>query len=430
MGPKVAIVKGENPSEMLKSAFQLFDRFQDKINGKNVVIKPNLGAWSTALPKNANKLVVTSKEVLMATISLVKELGASSVTIAESAFIDLEMDPIYKDMSLKKDFKDENVKLVDLAKGPFRKVELFDKTSVELSELILDAECLINMPMLKTHGQTIVSVAIKNLKGALSHQSKRTFHRKGLEKMVAHLSSVVKPTINIVDGLVGLEGFGPVQTGTPIKVGVLIVSDNLVATDAVATSIMGFNPQEIPHVKMASDLGNGPIELSQIDLVGESIESVKAPFEPSPSGFAIYEHACRLIDIPAGQILGYYTNHWCSMCTMNFVGSLWALRDDCGINYKQKLFIVSDQAELPDHYEGQLVLYGNCQARNKAKLQDDEYIFIKGCPPSQLSVYSAFGKLLYSRPRFIWGLMKRIFKTLAGSKLSSLEQWKEESPAI
>ena len=425
---KVAIVKGTDPSEMIQNALQLFDNYQGKISGKNVVIKPNLGAWSTILPKIANENVVTNKDVLLATIALVKELGASSVTIAEGAFVDLEMDPIYKDMGLKKDLKDQNVELVDLAKGPFRKVELDDKLSVEISELILDADCLINMPMLKTHGQTIVSIAMKNLKGALSHQSKRTFHRNDLEKMIAHLTSVIKPTFNIVDGIVGLEGFGPVQTGTPIKVGVIIVGDNLVATDAVASSIMGFNPQEIPHIKMANDLGNGPIELSEINFTGESVENVKVPFEPAPTGFAIYEHACGLIRIPEGQIHGHYTNHWCSMCTMNFVGSLWALRDDCGNNYKQKIFVVSDQADLPEQYEGQLILYGNCQARNKSKLKDNEYIFIKGCPPSQLGNYSAFGKALYSKPRFVWGLLKRIFKTLAGSNLSPLEIWKEESP--
>jgi hypothetical protein len=192
---------------------------------------------------------------------------------------------------------------------------------------------------------------------------------------------------------------------------------------------MGFNPEEIPHIKMAADIGNGPIALSEIEVVGESIENVKTPFEPSPKGFAIYEHACGLIRIPEGQIHGYYTNHWCSMCTMNFVGALWALRDDCGENFKQKIFVVSDQADLPKKYEGQLILYGNCQARNKSKLNDDEYIFVKGCPPKLLANYSAFGKALYSKPRYVWGLLKRIFKTLVGSGLHPLEQWKEEPPS-
>ncbi len=428
MNSKVAISKGTMPRDMLKDAFSLFNNFKEKVAGKNVVIKPNLGAWSVFIPKHANEWVATSKDVIRATISLVQELGAASVTIAESPFIEVDMSKIYKDMGLKKEFKNQNVSLVDLSKGPFQKVELYDGVSVEISKLILDADCLINMPMLKTHGQTIVSIAMKNLKGTLSNQSKRLFHRKDLEKAIAHLSKIIKPTINIVDGLIGLQGFGPVQTGSPIKVGVIIVGDNIVATDAVATTIMGFNPHEVPHLKMANELGIGPIDLSEIELIGESIDVVTVPFEPSPTGLAIYQHASSLLKIPKDWISGNYTNHWCSMCTMDFVGSLWALKDDNGTNYKQKLFVVSDQAEIPTTYEGVLVLYGNCQAKNKSKVENKDSIFVKGCPPSQMSVYTTFGKLLYPRKRYVWGLFKRIFKTLRGSKLSGLEHWKEEVP--
>lgn len=429
MGFKVAIIKGENPSQMLASAFQHFSNFKEKIQDKKVVIKPNFGAWSTLLPKFANEWVITNKELLLATISLVQQLGASSVTVAESAFIDLDMAPIYQDMGLRKQLKDSNVELVDLAKGPFQKVELFEKTVIEIPNTILEADCFINMPKLKTHGQTTVTLGIKNLKGTLSHQSKRIFHRRGLEQALAHLLKHIKPTINIIDGIVGLEGFGPVQTGEPIKVGIIIVGDNVVATDAVAASVMGFDPSEIPHIKYASQLGNGPIQLSEIELVGERIEDVKVPFKPCPTGFAIYEHASSLIGIPADMIRGQYTDHWCSMCTMNFVGSLWALKDDCGTKYKQKLFVVSDQSAIPDDYEGKLILYGNCQAHNRSKAANDDYIFLKGCPPSQMSVYTTLGKLLYSRPTLTWGLLKRIFKTLGRSKLSDLEQWTEMKPS-
>ncbi|MHA1264981.1 MAG: DUF362 domain-containing protein [Candidatus Helarchaeota archaeon] len=426
MGTKVAIVKGENPSEMLSMGFAFFDNFQEAIIGKNVVIKPNLGAWSTLLPKFTNEWIVTSKDLLLALISFLKDLGATSVTVAESAFIDNDMNAIYKDMGLKKALKRQEVSLVDLSQGPFRKVQLFDNIMIELPELILNAECLINMPKLKTHGLTTVTLGVKNLKGTLSHQSKRIFHRKGLDTAIAHLTTVIKPTINIIDGLVGLEGFGPVQTGKPIKVGVLIIGDNVVATDAVAASIMGFNPREIPHLKLASELGNGPLDLSEIEILGESIKAVTIPFEPCPTGLAIYEYGSNIVGLPPDMIKGNYSSHWCSMCMMNFIGSLWALKDDCGTNYKQKLFVVSDQAEIPKEYEGKLILYGNCQARNRSKVGD--HIFLKGCPPSQLSVYSTFGKLLYPRTKAIWGTFKRLFKTLFKTKLSSLEQWKDMNP--
>ncbi|MFX1297676.1 MAG: DUF362 domain-containing protein [Promethearchaeota archaeon] len=422
MDAKVAIVKGGSPPEMLQRAFQHFDNFQDKIKGKNVVIKPNLGAWSTILPRHTNEWVVTSKEVLFATISIVQEIGASSITIAESAFIDTDVKKIYKDMGLKKELKEKNIDLVDLTEGPFQKIELYDNVSVEIAELIVNAECLINMPMLKTHGLTTVSLGMKNLKGILSDQSKRLSHRRGLHKTLAHLSSIIKPTINIVDGIIGLEGIGPVQTGTPIEVGVLIVGDNLIATDAISAFIMGLNPEEIPHIKIANQLGNGPLNPSSIELVGDSIESVKVSFEPAPSSIVGTRQVLSWWGLPEDQVFLKYSDHWCSMCFMNLMGTIWALRDDAGTQMKNKLYVIADRGEVPTEYEGKLILYGNCQARNKAKVHNGDYIFIKGCPPSQMSVYTTLGKTLYSRKRFIWGMLKRLFK---GKKLSWLPQWRE-----
>lgn len=408
---------------MLKEALAHFNNFRDKIEGKQVVIKPNLGAWSTILPRHTNEWVVTSKEVLKATINLVKDLNASSITVAESAFIDTDISKIYKDMGLTKELKDTQVELVDLSEGPFRKVELYDKVSVEISELILDAECLINVPMMKTHGLTVVSLGMKNLKGTLSNQSKRVFHRKGLAKTIAHLSSTIKPTINIVDGIVGLEGLGPMQTGKPIEVGVIIVGDNLVATDAVAASVMGFNPKDIPVLKIANELGNGPIELSSIDIQGESVESSKVSFEPAPSGEESIKWFQKNINLDEDTYSLLYSDHWCSMCFMNCVGTIWALSNDAGPNLKVKPVVLADQTEIPAEYDGKLILFGNCQAKNRAKVQNDDYVFIKGCPPSQMSTYTALGKAVYPRGRFIWALLKRLFK---GKKLSWFPHWKEE----
>ncbi len=408
---------------MLREAFQHFNNFEDKIKGKKVIIKPNLGAWSTILPRHTNNWVVTSKDVLIATVNLVKELGASSITIAESAFITTDITNIYKDMGLLKEFKDTNVEFVDLNEGPFQKVKIFDDVSIEISELILNAECLINVPMMKTHGLTVVSLGMKNLKGTLSEQSKRVFHRKGLAKTIAHLSSIIKPTINIVDGLVGLEGLGPVQTGKPVEVGVIIVGDNLVSTDAIASSIMGFNPAEIPTIKLANELGTGDIDLSTINIYGESVDAVRVPFEPAPSGTEAvrwFQECIGLNEIPYELL---YSDHWCSMCFMNCVGTIWALANDAGPNLKVKPLVLADQIEIPAEYEGKLILFGNCQAKNKAKVQNGDYVFIKGCPPSQMSVYTALGKAVYPRGRFIWGLMKRLFK---GKKLSWFPHWKEE----
>ncbi|MFX0136841.1 MAG: hypothetical protein ACFFDN_24605, partial [Candidatus Hodarchaeota archaeon] len=99
---------------------------------------------------------------------------------------------------------------------------------------------------------------------------------------------------------------------------------------------------------------------------------------------------------------------------------VWALRDDAGKKYKQKIFLLSGKAELPETYEGQLVLWGNCQRKN-LKNREKEAVFVKGCPPSLLKGYMSLGKAMYSKRSFYWGLIKRLFKGM--NKIGKMAHW-------
>lgn len=97
----------------------------------------------------------------------------------------------------------------------------------------------------------------------------------GISKVIVDINTVLKPALTVIDGFIGMEGPGPVN-GTPVKMDLVLVGKDVVATDAVACRVMGINPHEIKHIKKAHEKGIGTID--GIDILGEKIENVKRSF--------------------------------------------------------------------------------------------------------------------------------------------------------
>ncbi len=114
---------------------------------------------------------------------------------------------------------------------------------IKVAKRVLDADFLINVPTMKTHVATGVSLCLKNLKGVLPENEKRRSHFLGVNKFVTDLNSIVKPHLCVIDGTVAMEGDGPMQ-GTPVHLGVLVAGCDPVATDLIATRVMGLDPWE------------------------------------------------------------------------------------------------------------------------------------------------------------------------------------------
>ncbi len=113
--------------------------------------------------------------------------------------------------------------------------------------------------------------------GILYGWPKNVFHQAGIEKSILDINAAVRPHFAIVDGIIGMEGDGPIM-GKPKHVGVIVMGRNLPAVDATCCRIMGINPRKIGYLSVAS--GNlGPIKESNISQRGETIESVRTDFE-------------------------------------------------------------------------------------------------------------------------------------------------------
>ncbi|HXH83579.1 MAG TPA: DUF362 domain-containing protein, partial [Candidatus Tectomicrobia bacterium] len=151
-----------------------------------------------------------------------------------------------------------------------------------LPQTVLAAELFVSMPKLKTHHWAGVTLSMKNLfgivPGAIYGWPKNPLHWAGIEQSILDLNSTLpRPQLSIVDGIVGMEGNGPIQ-GRPKAAGVLIFGADPVAVDATATRVMGLEPWQVRYLAEAERfLGN--LADDRIQQIGEPLERVVQRFE-------------------------------------------------------------------------------------------------------------------------------------------------------
>jgi len=272
---KVAIVKCDNynPDEVLKSikeGLKLIGGVEKFVkNGEKILLKPNLLA-----PDPPETGTTTHPIVFEAIAKVFIEYDAHIYYGDSPAFYDplkvAKKAGIYEKAiklnCILSDFK--NSKKVYFNQGRQNKV-------FEIAKGVLEADGLISLPRLKTHGLTLLTGAIKNQFGCIPGTRKSAFHVKLPEvekfsQMLVDLTMLIKPRLYIMDGIFAMEGNGP-RRGNLIKLGVLLLSSDPVALDTVASQIIRLNPYRVlPTVKgMESGLGN----MEDIEIVGDSIKN-------------------------------------------------------------------------------------------------------------------------------------------------------------
>jgi uncharacterized protein (DUF362 family) len=134
---------------------------------------------------------------------------------------------------------------------------------------------------MKTHHLAGVTLSMKNffgiMPGIIYGWPKNVLHWAGIHESILDINATVKPQLAIIDGIVGMQGDGPIM-GTPVRSNVLVMGRNLPAVDATCARIMGINPNKIPYLKRASGR-LGTIGESNIIQWGESINQVHKDFQ-------------------------------------------------------------------------------------------------------------------------------------------------------
>ncbi len=386
---KVAIQKFKKNSEIVKKAVKNADGFVNLPLNAKVVIKPNIVVWlSTPFPKWG---VITTSAIMEEIVIMLKEYGVSDITIAEGSLqMSLKEKHIgqksFEGLGYHKLQKRYGVKLVDVWERPFEKIEIADGLTLKLNADLLASDFLVNVPVLKTHAQVKVSLGIKNLKGFLNVGSRKKCHSadpdKDLDYMISRLPKLLPPSATIIDGIYTIER-GPSFDGKPRKSNLVIASSNLIAADMVGAKVLGHEPFDIPYiVQAAADQGISS-DLSEIEVVGEKIEDVKASHKYT---FPYNKENTLPLSMEKMGIKGLsfhkYDSSLCTYCSA-IIGKFLTI---IAMSYKGKPF---DDVEFLTGKRMKIcpkmkksILVGQCICSlNKDYKGPGQIVKIKGCPP-------------------------------------------------
>jgi len=231
---------------------RVFTDDQLALRGKKVLLKPNFVEFHRGRPINTDIRLIA--QVAEACLSL----GAAEVLVGEAA--GHRRDPWYSTLNPElRNSLDSRVRCLDLNHG--NAVRLSNKGTdtgfqyFYVAEAVVNADVVISMPKMKTHHWMGVTLSLKNLLGVLPGifygWPKNPLHVHGIENSIVDLALTVPVHYAVVDGVIGMEGDGPVM-GTAKKVGAVIMGKHLLAVDSTAARIMGFNPRKIIYLKMAA----------------------------------------------------------------------------------------------------------------------------------------------------------------------------------
>jgi uncharacterized protein (DUF362 family) len=249
------------------------------VKGKSVLLKPNLVEPSKAAPH-----VNTHPLVVRAVAEVFRSWGAREVFVAEGQGHCRDTGYVLEQSGLGPILDEAKLEFVDLNHDDVfakpNRLGFTDLGALQLPASLKRADIVVSLPKLKTHHWAGVTLSMKNLfgmmPGVVYGWPKNVLHHAGIPGSILDINAAVKPSLAIVDGIVGMEGDGPIM-GTPRASGVLIMGTNLPAVDATGTRLMGINPSRIPYLIGASGR-LGPIAENHICQRGERVDLLTQSF--------------------------------------------------------------------------------------------------------------------------------------------------------
>ena len=280
---RVAILHAHQYSQELDQLLAAGLRlFPINLTAKTVVLKPNLVDYIPGDTINTHPLLV------FAAAEAFRRLGAKSVVVAEGPGHQRDTQLVLSQSGYEQCLKDEKIRFVDLNRDELIRTRLrasyTGMRALWLPRTVLHADFLVSMPKIKAHHWSGVTLSMKNMfgvvPGARYGWPKNILHWKGIQESILDLCATVPIHFVIADGIVAMEGNGPLN-GTACAFGKIVLADDPVAADATCARLMGFHPERVSHIREGSRfLGNASPFL--IDQVGETVASPTTPFEVVP----------------------------------------------------------------------------------------------------------------------------------------------------
>ena len=275
----VSIVKASGYTmDVYDTVYRMIADHSLDVRGKRIVLKPNLVEY------DANTAINTHPTIVHATFEAFRKLGATDVRIAEGpghrrGTLDLADAAGYFSTVAK--FEEQFTDLNTDAVAKRTIVEPVSKLkSLYLPHTVLDCDLLVSVAKMKTHHWAGATLSMKNLfglvPGAVYGWPKNVLHWAGINESIVDLHHLFPKQFAVVDGIIGMEGNGPIQ-GTPKYAGVLVAGSDPAGVDATCCRVMGIDPKQISYLQMArgvENLGEGAFRQT-----GERIASVRTNFE-------------------------------------------------------------------------------------------------------------------------------------------------------
>jgi uncharacterized protein (DUF362 family) len=382
----VALIKYDQTPNALRKALELCDGFEKLKTTDKILIKPNAGqGLKRTQPPNG---VVTTTAVLGDLIGLLRDYGCSDITIGEGPILlpEFRWDPAraFEWSGIKQLAQELSVKLVDFNEGEFARFVMGGKR-VEVSKVALEADFLINVPVLKAHRQSMVSIGLKNLKGCLHNTSKKNFHRFGLGRFIALLNTKIRTDLAIIDGIYALQR-GPWGDDAH-RLDLLIAGKDVLSCDLVGSTVLGIDPKTVPHFQEFAQMTGRSLDVESIDVKGERIEDVatKLEWRLVLAGETLREdYGVKgvAMDDPGALV--------CTACgTTAWTGICQYLEENRGATFDSMEFCMG----LGPKAKGEsrhVFLLGNCAITANKERKDA--IRLKGCPPSIQETYDILKK--------------------------------------
>ena len=265
----------------LRNLWQISD--MPDVRGKSVLIKPNL------LDEVNDNLATTNPKFVGAVLDLLAEMGVGKIMVGEGSAFRRDSYSVAENCGLARELDLHAVPFVDLNYDELAPVHvkdgwIRDSDTLWLPKKVLDAEYIISIPKLKTHHWAGVTLSLKNLLGIIPGSRygwpKNIIHMNGINATILGLYQTLPPVLSIVDGIIGMEGNGPLF-GKPVQHGLLAMGKDPLAVDVMCAKLMGFSIDMIPYLGGAAMAGIG--QAQKIESRGIDPEALQQQYEAPPT---------------------------------------------------------------------------------------------------------------------------------------------------
>ncbi len=388
--PVVSVRNYESSPQTLAGALEDINGFEGLDPAHRVLIKPNLVGWDPEYPI-APYAVYTSSRMVEDMVILLKDYGVRDIAVGEGSAPRGEErdDPesggtrrIFRALGYGHLEEKYGVKLIDFIKEPFEEVD-FGPFSLNMAKSALEADFLINMPVLKTHNQAMVSLGLKNLKGCIDMKSRRFCHNAviPLHLFCSLFVEALRPSLTVLDGIYGLEK-GPYYLGTAFRMNAVVASRDPLGVDMVGAYMMGFDPHTVLHLALYAERNKRSLDLESLNLKGDPPEKFRRPMK--------YDFVWREDDSGprnwdrlglSGIRMPKYDDTICTGCSGMYNPLLMLLTAAYHGEPFEGIEVLTGKRMTPSPGFEKTVLFGNCMIRKNRKDPNiKEAVYIKGCP--------------------------------------------------